>query len=159
MTTITEAFVEQIASKLREADVFREVTVTDTGIVCQAADVDEATYCLTRDAAQQDQLYVGLYIDDRWISESVEADLMHTGDKMTDLLDEEFVDLGMDAQMLPVEHFRNDEKIFVFRSKVDDSKYDASNDEASTDYISKLLLGYEACFVQLGDMGGEDEED
>jgi len=102
-------------------------------------------------------LWVGLYTPDRWLSESIEAELMHQGDRIEDLLEEELVDQGID-QALSIEHFRDGEKCYVFRSRVqaDASRSDADSTDPA-EYLARVLLAYEACFGQLGDMSAQDE--
>ena len=34
---------------------------------------------------------------DRWLSESIEAEVMHHGDSLEELIEEELIDLGLDA--------------------------------------------------------------
>ena len=137
---------------LKEADVFAEVTRTDQGVRCDARHVEEACYY----AAHTDQdgnLFVGWYSPDRWVSGSIEGDLVHTGDKIDELLEEELVDLGLSIK-LPLDHYRDDDKLFVFHGKVDLP----SDPAQATDALVKVLLAFQACFVELGDMApGEDE--
>lgn len=97
---------------------------------------------------------------DRWLSHSIEADLLNTGDKMEDLLEEELVELrvrhaGRELGGLSVEHFRSEDKLFTFRSRLPGAASDLAPET-----ISGCLLAYEACFRNLGDMaaGGGDED-
>lgn len=149
MTTDTlNALFDNALAPLRDADVFETVTRTADGLRCDAMHVEEDCYY----AATTDDdggVWVGWYTPDRWLSESVEADLVHTGDKIDELLEEELADLGF-AGTLTIEHFRNDDKVFVFRSKL-------PTDATNTDALVTALLAYQACFLELGDMG-EDED-
>ena len=137
---------------LKEADVFAEVTRTDTGVRCDAMHVEEECYY----AAHTDSdgnLLVGWYSPDRWVSGSIEGDLVHTGDKIDELLEEELVDLGLSIK-LPLDHYRDDDKIFVFHGRVELP----SDPTQATDTLVKVLLAFQACFVELGDMApGEDD--
>ncbi|MEL6739096.1 MAG: hypothetical protein AAFP26_00410, partial [Planctomycetota bacterium] len=99
-------------------------------------------------------IWVSLVTDNRWLSESIESDLVHTGDKLEELLEEELVDLGWELGTLPYEHFRSDDMLFTFRSKMPFGPDRA--DAAEQTVIA--VLGYEQCFRELGDMT-EDEED
>lgn len=150
MTTDTlNALFDNALAPLKDAEVFEAVTRTDDGVRCDAMHVEEdCYYAATTDA--DGGVWVGWYTPDRWLSESVEADLVHTGDKIDELLEEELADLGFDGT-LTIEHFRNDDKVFVFRSKL---PADATN----TDALVTALLAYQACFLELGDMG-QDEDD
>ena len=95
---------------------------------------------------------------DRWQSESIEAELVHTGDKLDELLEEEMVELGYEGPRPTFEHYRSDDMLFVFRTPVSVSA-DAMSDLKAVDDVVVVLLGYEACFRQLGDMDAENEED
>ena len=138
---------------LQDAGVFASVSRTDVGVRCDAMHVEEECYY----AAQLDDagtLWVGWYSPDRWVSGSIEGDLVHTGDKIDELLEEELVDLGLSIK-LPLEHYRNDEKLFVFHGRLD---LPPEVDDA-TNTLVKVLLAFQACFVELGDMApGEDDE-
>ena len=116
----------------------------------------EAFYQLLPDPDDPAKVWAGLHTPDRWLSESIEADLLHSGDKMEDLLDEELDELGYEGGSLPIEHFRDDAKVYVFRSALTV----ANGDTPGLDDISrvvKVMLAYEACFLQLGDMSPSDE--
>lgn len=157
----TQAFghlVEAVAERVRRADVFEEVHCAESGLHCQARDVEsEAFYQLLHESAEGGTVWVGLFTPDRWLSESIEADLLHSGDKMEELLDEELVELGFDAGPLVIEHFRDDAKQYVFRSSVH-VPHDAGRvEQAEIERVVKVLLAYEACFRQLGDMSTTDE--
>ena len=65
-------------------------------------------------------------------------------------LDEELADVGYDGPTPTYEHFRSDDMLFTFRTKV--PRVDA-------DTVLKFLLGYEQCFRNLGDMEESDEDD
>lgn len=146
----TQQLFQKVADRVRAAGVFESVAAAPDALTCAARGVEsEAAYGVTA----EDQLWVGLYTPDRWLSESIEAELMHVGDKIEELLEEELVDQGYEAGRLPVEHFRNDQKLFVFRSPVDV----AVDDERAAETIAQVLLAYEACFGELGDMKPADE--
>jgi len=142
------ALVEAVAGKVRREDVFGAIEVGDR-LECQARDSAEtAYYRLELDGGK---LWVGLYMKDRWLSESIESELMNTGDKMEELLDEELVDQGFDAGPLAVEHFRSDDMEFTFRSAIPGGPEDAG-EQVVIESAAQIMLAYEACFGQLGDM-------
>lgn len=143
--------LESVGDRARHAGVFEGVEVAGDVLACRAMHVDsEAAYRVTPDDGA---LWVGLYTPDRWLSESIEAELMHVGDKIEELLEEELVDQGYEGGALPVEHFRDDEKQFVFRSPLQLQPGDAQ----AAERLTKVLLAYEACFRELGDMKPADE--
>ena len=147
---------EQVAECLRDSAVFQDVRWDDGSLSCRARFVDSETYY--RVCVDQDKpiVWVGLYSPDRWLSESIEADLMHLGDKIEELLEEELVDQGLDFQ-LPIEHFRDEQMQYVFRSPVDLPGSGALDEQAAVDRVAGVLLAYEAAFGQLGDMKPSDE--
>ena len=51
-----------------------------------------------------------------WLSESIESDLMHSGDKLDELIEEELVDQGEEPGHISFEHFRSDDMLFTFRT-------------------------------------------
>lgn len=149
LSTVFDACIQPLC----DAEVFANVTRTGTGVRCDALHVEAECYY----AAQLDDagnIWVGWYSPDRWVSGSIEGDLVHTGDKIDELLEEELVDQGLSIS-IPLEHYRNDDKLFVFQGKVE------LPDEVdrATETLVKILLAFQACFIELGDMKpGEDDE-
>ena len=146
--------IEQVAAQTQASGVFGPVAVRDAALDCQAkASAAEAFFRLSFDAGK---IWVSLVTGDRWLSQSIEADLMHTGDKLEDLLGEELADLGYQGSTPPFEHFRSEDKLFTFRSVV---PIDAAQfaDAKAADTASVFLLAYEACFRRLGDMDTTEE--
>ncbi|MEM9415527.1 MAG: hypothetical protein AAGA29_08635 [Planctomycetota bacterium] len=148
-TDTLNTILDQAVKPLTDAGVFASVQRTDAGLRCEALHVEEECYYAVT-TGPDGSVWVGWYTPDRWLSESVEADLVELGDSIEELLEEELVDVGID-QGLGVEHFRNDDKVFVFRSKLPDAL-------ATVDGVTKALLAYQACFVELGDMGPDEDD-
>lgn len=147
---------EEVGDRVREAKVFAKVRRTDVGLICRAKlDETEASY-LVEVGPKHDMVWVGLHTPDRWLSESIEADLVHRGETMEDLLEEELFDQGYEAR-LSVEHFRNEQKQYVFRSAIFLPKAEKLDSEAMIDRVTQALLAYEALFKQLGDMDKQDQ--
>ena len=151
------SLLERVADAAKQAGVFGRVNLGNGRLVCEAAaSAEPSEYRLESDGRD---LVVSLVMQDRWQSESIESDLMHSGDKLEELLDEELTDLGYDMPegTLPsYQHFRSDDMLFTFRSVVPVQGLSA---EAAVDTALKWLLAYEACFRQLGDMDAADEDD
>lgn len=136
-----------------EAGVFESVCIEPGQLVCQAdGSAEPAEY---RVDVQDGKVWVSLVTDNRWLSESIESELMHTGDKLDELLEEEMADLGYEGPMLPFEHFRSVDKLFTFRTPVCDEAPEYTSKQG--DLARLTLLGYEACFRQLGDMSESEE--
>lgn len=137
---------DAVARGAREAGVFAGVDRRADGVHCAAMGQEAATYRLR---VEDGRLWVSLAITDRWVSQSIEAELVHSGDKLDELVEEELAALGGDGARAPFEHFRDEEKVFVFRTP-------APSDAGGA---LRYLLAYEAAFRELGDMSGSDDED
>lgn len=141
-----------VHSRAAEAGVFGPITVGLDRL--EAAAADAAAPAFYRVDVGGGEVWVSLVTADRWLSESIEADLMHSGDKLEELIEEELVDQGEEAApggRISFEHFRSDDMLFTFRTRVPPA---AAGDPQR---VSRYLLAYEACFRNLGDMsGGED---
>lgn len=149
-----KSLVEAVAERVKQADVFDSVICDTEGLRCQARDVEEeALYKLLAESGDASKVWIGLFTPDRWLSESIESDLLHSGDKMEDLLEEELVELDFQGNPLPIEHFRDDAKVYVFRSSLTVQGSEPEDIKSAV----KIMLAYEACFRQLGDMSPSDE--
>jgi hypothetical protein len=148
----TQAFLQSAADHAAKAGVFGPVSVRDGQVICHAAaSAAPASYRLF---VENGTPWVSLVMADRWLSESIETDLLHTGDKVADLVEEELVELGLPPQQLKVEHFRSDDLLFTFRSPL---PVDPASPEGPG-LAAKYLLAYEACFRNLGDMNAGPED-
>lgn len=147
--------IARVAETARQSGVFGEVRVAKGRLECDAlASAEAAQYRLEHDRGS---VWAALVMADRWLSESIEADLMHSGDKIEELLEEELVELGYEGEVPGCEHFRSDDMLFTFRTRVPLPGV-ALDSEAAAAVAAVWLRAYEACFAQLGDMsGGEDE--
>lgn len=144
-----DAVLEAAGARAERAGVFGAVEHRAGQLVCRAkASAAPASYRLS---AEGSRIWVSLVTADRWLSESIEADLMHTADKVEDLLEEELADLDHIADHVKVEHFRSDDLLFTFRTPVPVEA--GAPDAAET--AGTFLLAYEACFRRLGDMDAE----
>lgn len=140
--------IERSASLATSAGVFGPVSVKQGQLVCHAAaSAAPASYRLFLENGVP---WVSLVMADRWLSESIETDLLHTGDKVEDLVEEEALELGLAKPRLKVEHFRSDDLLFTFRSPL-------PSEALSAEIAVKYLLAYEACFRNLGDMNAGHE--
>ncbi len=149
------AFLQAISAKALAAGVFESVVAAPDRLVCEAK--GSAAPAQYRVEVDGDKFWVSLVTADRWLSGSIELDLIHTGDKLDELIDEELVELGYTGPSLGFQHFRSDEKLFTFRSCTNIA-VSAASDPASVDAVLTCLLAYEACFRNLGDMQAGDDE-
>jgi hypothetical protein len=153
MAVSTNQTISTISQRAKDANVFGTITTIESLIELQAWGAAEpACYRVYLDA---DSAIVELATKDRWLSESIEAELVESGDKLDELIEDELVDLGYaeDSGAVKFEHYRSDDMEFVFRSKVIPLP-----GQDFTDACVQWLLAYEQCFRQLGDMD-ESEED
>lgn len=151
-----EVLLDAVGTAVNGSGMFGDVT-RRAGVMEAAAKQcpDDAAF---RIEAGSDGIYVAWVTPDRYMSQSIEADLMWTGDDLADMIEEELADVGWTHGHLgKLEHFRNDEKLFTFRSRVPLDTANVSPDrDAAT--LLKCLLAYEAAFRELGDMKPEEEE-
>jgi len=148
MTATLQGMLESVKAAAEKAGVFGSVRIISGRLECAAeGSGEDATYRLEEDSGTA---YVALVMADRWQSESIEADLMHSGDSLEELLEEELVDQGYEGGTLRFEHFRSDDMLFTLRSPLPEG--------ADAETAAQCLLAYEACFRNLGDMSAEDED-
>ena len=142
-----------LLDRLRSSDQFASVEATNDQIRCRARDVESEAYYFLRRGDHG--LVVGFETPDRWLSESVEADLYHSSDSLDEPLEEALDELEWPVDTVPVvrfRHYRSEDLRYVFEHPV--PEHGDSERTAGT-----WLLAYEATFHELGDVAGEDEED
>lgn len=133
------AVLAQAESQAIKAGVFGPVTLGGGVLTASAKGAgDEAAYVIYQDSQG---LWVALQTPGRYLSQSIEADLVFTGDKLDDLIHEELVELGYEGPPPSCEHFRDEAKLYTFRCKL-----------PRPDEAGRFLLAFEACFRRLGDM-------
>lgn len=151
------ALFSAVADKARAADVFGEVGVKNASLIAAAkASAEPAEYRLF---IEKDVLWVALVTEHRWLSQSIEADLVHTGDKLQDLIEEELINLDWEGFKPTFEHFRDDRKLYTFRTRLTPPlDLATAGDQTTIDSVTIALLAYEAAFRQLGDMEADEDE-
>ena len=102
-----------------------------------------------------DDLIVRLLTADRWLSESIESQLVEHGDSIEDLLEDELVEVGhepaRDGAVPKVRHFRDPARNYTFECPI------PIGPDSPVESARRFLLGWEACFRGLGDMSGGEE--
>ena len=89
----TNAAMVAIAALARETGLFGDVLATPTSVVANAANAaDPAEYRVT---VEGDKVWVSLVTAARYLSQSIEQTLVHSGDKAGDLLRDELIDVGL----------------------------------------------------------------
>jgi hypothetical protein len=151
-----EKLFKLVSEQAEQKGVFAEVKLEAQQLICQAKTDDpdtKAWYKLT--VGESDDIHVGVYTQDRWLSESIETDLVEHKDDIEDLLADEMYELGID-EGLGVFHFRDEDLQYVFRSQILMPADQAVDCAEFVDYVTKVLLAYESTFNQLGDLVCED---
>lgn len=150
-----ETVLAEVARRAEASSLFGGTRIEGLRLICKAKNsAAPASYRLEEIGGK---IWLSMVTADRWLSESIETDLMHNGDDLRDLLEDELVDQDAPITRLDYEHFRSDDKLFTFRSIVPVAGNIPS--PANIDAIYRCLLGYEACFRRLGDMdAGADAE-
>ncbi|MFW5682383.1 MAG: hypothetical protein ACOC1G_05200 [Phycisphaeraceae bacterium] len=146
-----QALYEEVGDRARKPDVFEKVRRTDDRLICKAKGIESEAFYVVEIPDSHDRVWIALQTPDRWLSESIEAELMFQGEKIEDLLEEELVDRGADAH-LDVEHFRDEEKRYTFRSEIPLPSAEVLDGPEMIDRVTRVLLAYEATFRELGDM-------
>ena len=152
--TDIRVFLESVSTLLTDLPVIGETEVADDMLVCHAVATAESVHYRVR--VDDERVWVSLVTEDRWLSESIEADLMNTGDNLEELIEDELADLGVQGPAVSFEHFRSDEMLFTFQSPIEIPKSGLREIEQST---GDLLVAYVACFAQLGDVSAGDADD
>lgn len=150
--SLSQTALEDVARLARESGVFGGVSIEGPAVVCKASAQPDAAFRLGLEDASH--VSVAWVCADRYISQSIEADLMWTGDDLGELIDEELADQGYRGEPIGrVEHYRDPQKLFTFRSLVPRQAV-----EAGAAVLVKFLLAYEAAFRDLGDMKPDEDD-
>lgn len=143
--------LDRVAVRADKADVFEVVRRAGDELVCAAGGSSApAEYAVTFDVDHR-TIWIALRTADRWLSESIEAALMHTGDKLEELIEDELAELNC-PMPVRVEHFRDDNLCYTFRSPVRLATDQVADDTELIAKTGAYLLAYEAAFRKLGDM-------
>lgn len=145
-----QAILEMTCSILQDnSDICTDITIDDNDVlVCKAHNCHpQAAFCATY---IPDSWWISFVTPDRWLSESIEADLLNTGDDLEELLEEELVELGYN-QPVSCEHFRSENMLYTFRSPLTNHINPADYQEIAH-ALAQYLMAYMACFRELGDV-------
>ncbi|MCC6909311.1 MAG: hypothetical protein IT430_15335 [Phycisphaerales bacterium] len=151
-----KSLLEQVRARARDADVFDSVQLNGARLECRARGCEsEAYFRVEPDESDPAQVWVSFVTPDRWLSESIEADLEHTGDELEELIEEELAELGIEAE-ITYQHYRSEDRLFTFRTPVEIGGL--GDLRAAVQFAAMHLLAYEAAFRELGDVAGSKEE-
>jgi hypothetical protein len=147
------ALLARCAALARESGSFESVDVQ--GLLLHATDSiqPDAAFRIT---FEDGKLWAAWVSANRYLSQSIEADVKWTGDDIDELIDEEVEAQGWTgAKIGRFEHFRSEDRLYTFRSAlpIDPAKADQP---AAKDAVL-FLLAYQAAFRNLGDMKPEED--
>ncbi len=151
MTTAT-ALLPLIFEHATARGVFSKVELLADRVRCHAKDCPEPAWYEV--AQVGDELWVRFATADRWLSESIETDLMHFGDPLEELVEEELAELGWHGKAPTIKHFRDDAKLYTFENPIPRDAYTGSDADQLAGVV-RFLFAYEAAFRALGDVGGD----
>ena len=127
--------------------------------VCDVRPIDNEHECWYRIEIDEGRYWVAWMTPDRYLSQSIEAELVYTGDDLDDMIDEELTDQPgwtLDSRLDAMEHFRTAEKLFTFRSRTPIEVGHEPGDAAAC--LVAAMSAYHEALTQLGDLK-EDEDD
>lgn len=148
-----DPFFDALAEAARASRQFQEVA-REHGIVrCTDPIQPDAEF---RIAHEEGKLWVMWASRDRYLSQSIEAEVKWTGDDIDELIAEEVESHGWTGGKLgPFQHFRSPEKFYVFRSELPIDPSRSSSADAQDALL--FLKAYQAAFRNLGDMKAEED--
>lgn len=152
-STQAQQTLRSLHDHAKEASIFASVALTGERLECEAK--DSAAKAQYRIEAASDGWRLSLGTADRWLSESIESQLVESRDSMEDLLREELVDLDCLEAPPKIRHFRDESKRYVFECTVPFGA-DLADD---LQRAQLFLFAFESMFRQLGDMSGAGSEE
>ena len=144
------AILQFVSDNAGARGVFAKIDLLADRIRCHAKDCPEPAWYELADF--EGRLVVRFATPDRWLSESIESDLMHFGDPIEELIEEELAELGWRGKVPVVKHFRDDAKLYTFENIVP-----TVEGMEQAEIAAKFLFAYEAAFRALGDVGGGED--
>jgi len=154
LLTDRESILATVKTMAQGAGVLGDVELAADGLQGRALGCQsKAFYRLFED---EGRVWVSFVTPDRWLSESIEADLEHTGDHLDELLEEELAEFGVEARP-EYQHFRSEDRLFTFRSPIPVSP--STSGTSAAKLLFAYLMAYEACFRELGNVAGGGEDD
>lgn len=148
-----ETLLKEVRLMADATGAFDSTRIENEWLICVAKDSAEpAEYRL---GVSEGTFWITVQTEDRWLSESIESDLVESGDEITDLIDEEARARGYTGPDMPVEHFRDQNLWFTFRSPLPipvQPDGDVKPTPANIDTAFIALMTYQEVFRELGDM-------
>jgi len=154
VTAEIERLMAETGRLARSSGAFAGVEVLPGRVECRDPIQPDASF---RIDASDEGLAVCWASPNRYLSQSIEAELRWTRENIDDLIDEELADQGYRQRVARMTHFRDPDKNFVFRwgLPIVAASVDAGRDAPD---MLRCLLACQAAFRNLGDMK-ESEDD
>ena len=152
MTAIEAKLLSDLRALAEATSRFAGVNTVVDRLVCTALDSSApAEYRVWRVG---EEWRVALFTPDRWLSESIESELVESRETFEDLLGEELRDLDWAEPVTAIRHFRDDNRQYVFETSLP-----SRNEQGEVARVATFLAGFERTFSQLGDMSaGQDNQ-
>jgi hypothetical protein len=156
-----------VKALLGPTDAFGPVEIKGGVLIASAkASAAPAFYRLEWDAGKAGVpggLWVALVMPSRWLSESIESDLVEHGDDVGELVEDELIELGYEGEGMPptFQHFRSNDLLYTFRTPIPigEAGLSAPGDggrpvdaERIAGVAALWMRAYEQAFRRLGDM-------
>ncbi len=149
-TTNTDTTLQSIHADPSCAARFASARLSGDALQCDAKDAAApASYTLQVTPAGW---RIALSTPDRWLSESIESQLVESRESLEELFEEELKDLDWPGTPPAVRHFRDESKHYVFECTLPRMPDTA----AEFGRVRTHWLAFESTFRQLGDMAGSD---
>lgn len=158
---VLDRLLQDVKARLESEGSFGMVEVRDGMLVATAEGAaDAAFYRLEPEGRGDgvDGLWVSLVTPSRWLSESIESDLVEHGDDVGELVEDELIELGYEGEGMPpsFQHFRSADMLYTFRTPlpIDGAGIRtgrAGGMEAAA-VAALWMRAYEQAFRRLGDM-------
>lgn len=168
MPSTLDTNFDAVRALIEPTGAFGPISVGSGMLVARAkASAEPASYRLEVESAEGSGaapiLWVVLVTPSRWLSESIESDLVEHGDDVGELVEDELIDLGYDGPGLPptFQHFRSNDLLYTFRTPVPvafKAGAPARLDGSAAGVAALWMRAYEQAFRRLGDMEVKPEE-
>ncbi len=141
----SQRLLEAIAADATVRNLFADIRQDGARMHCLAkASAAPAHYTLE---VAESQWRMALATSDRWLSESIESQLVESRDSLEELFEEELKDLDCATAAPTIRHFRDESKQYVFECTLPSAS-------ATADDVRTHFIAFESMFRQLGDMSG-----
>lgn len=161
-----DTLFRRVKAALDASEAFGPTELRDGMLVAEARNPGEpAFFRLEPDGVEgARRLWVSLVTPSRWLSESIESDLVEHGDDLGELIEDELIELGFESDGMPptFQHFRSADLLYTFRTMLPDEvsgiQGEGSEAERAAEVAAIWMRAYEQAFRRLGDMdeGGEE---